>query len=49
MGPALIDTARTGKALSLTSGSQKRDFTYVEDVAEGLLRFEPSALLALVK
>lgn len=36
--PSLLDTARTGKSLRLTSGRQKRDFTYVEDVAEGLLR-----------
>src|SRR5262249_14570083 len=34
----LLETARTGKSLPLTSGVQKRDFTYVEDVAEGLLR-----------
>jgi UDP-glucose 4-epimerase len=36
--PSLLDTARTGIPLKLTSGVQKRDFTYVEDVAEGLLR-----------
>lgn len=36
--PALIDAARTGKPLLLTDGSQKRDFTYIEDAAEGLLR-----------
>ena len=36
--PALMETARTGQALKLTDGRQKRDFTYVEDVAEGLLR-----------
>jgi nucleoside-diphosphate-sugar epimerase len=36
--PSLIEAKRTGKALDLTSGVQRRDFTYVEDVAEGLLR-----------
>ena len=36
--PALIDAARTGHDLPLTAGEQRRDFTYVEDVAEGLLR-----------
>ena len=36
--PSLLETARTGKPLSMTAGTQKRDFTYVEDVAEGLLR-----------
>jgi UDP-glucose 4-epimerase len=36
--PSLIETARTGKPLALTLGRQKRDFTYVEDAAEGLLR-----------
>ena len=41
--PSLIDAARTGKFLSLTAGTQKRDFTYVEDVADGLLRLGLSA------
>lgn len=36
--PALIETAKSGKPLNLTAGEQKRDFTYVEEVAEGLLR-----------
>lgn len=36
--PALIDAGRTGEALPLTGGRQMRDFTYVEDVSEGLLR-----------
>jgi nucleoside-diphosphate-sugar epimerase len=36
--PALLETARTGKSLRLTAGKQERDFIYVEDVAEGLLR-----------
>ena len=34
---SLLEAARTGKSLSMTAGNQKRDFTYVEDVAEGLL------------
>jgi UDP-glucose 4-epimerase len=36
--PALVRTAKTGVRLGLTSGRQRRSFTYVEDVAEGLLR-----------
>lgn len=36
--PSLIETASTGRLLALTDGLQLRDFTYVEDVAEGLLR-----------
>lgn len=36
--PSIIAAARTGSDLPLTSGAQRRDFTYVEDVAEGLLR-----------
>jgi UDP-glucose 4-epimerase len=36
--PSLIESARAGKPLELTSGTQLRDFTYVEDVADGLLR-----------
>jgi nucleoside-diphosphate-sugar epimerase len=36
--PSLVETARTGATLPLTAGIQRRDFTYVEDVAEGLLR-----------
>lgn len=36
--PSLLQAARSGEALPLTSGLQHRDFTYVEDVAEGLLR-----------
>ncbi len=35
--PALIDAANSGKPLQLTEGLQKRDFTYIGDVAEGLL------------
>jgi len=36
--PSLIEAARTGQAIRLTDGRQRRDFTYVADVAEGLLR-----------
>lgn len=36
--PALLDAAREGKTLELTTGIQKRDFTFVMDVADGLLR-----------
>jgi nucleoside-diphosphate-sugar epimerase len=36
--PSLLETARTRRGLQLTSGEQRRDFTYVEDVAHGLLR-----------
>ena len=36
--PSLLELARTGGSLDLTAGTQQRDFTYVEDVAEGLLR-----------
>jgi len=36
--PSLIETARSGKPLSLSAGIQKKDFTYVNDVVEGILR-----------
>jgi nucleoside-diphosphate-sugar epimerase len=36
--PSLIETARTERPLDLTAGQQRRDFTYVDDVADGLLR-----------
>jgi len=36
--PSLLACARTDEPLPLTAGLQQRDFTYVEDVAEGLLR-----------
>lgn len=36
--PSLLQSATENRALELTAGMQKRDFTYVEDVAEGLLR-----------
>jgi nucleoside-diphosphate-sugar epimerase len=44
--PSLMETARTGRPLNLTPGGQKRDFIYVEDVAEGLLRIGGSAAQA---
>lgn len=36
--PSLLEAARNGKTLDLTAGEQRRDFTYLEDVVEGLLR-----------
>ena len=36
--PSLMDAAQQGLSLDLTAGEQRRDFTYVDDVAEGLLR-----------
>ncbi len=36
--PSLLQAATDGEDLPLTAGEQERDFTYVEDVAEGLLR-----------
>ena len=36
--PSIINAWKLRETLDLTSGVQKRDFTYVEDVAEGLLR-----------
>ncbi len=36
--PSLLDAAHTGRTLALTEGRQRRDFTYVGDIAEGLLR-----------
>jgi nucleoside-diphosphate-sugar epimerase len=36
--PSLREAARLGSVLELTDGTQRRDFTYVEDVASGLLR-----------
>ena len=41
--PALLEAAASGRPVDLTSGYQQRDFTYVEDVAEGLLRLGVSA------
>jgi nucleoside-diphosphate-sugar epimerase len=36
--PALREAAARGEAVDLTAGTQRRDFTHVDDVAEGLLR-----------
>ena len=36
--PSLIEAAKTGTEVRLTDGRQKRDFIYVDDIAEGLLR-----------
>lgn len=36
--PSLLDAARSGEKLRLTRGEQLRDFTYLGDIAEGLLR-----------
>jgi nucleoside-diphosphate-sugar epimerase len=36
--PSLLAAAHTGEFLALTRGVQRRDFTFVADVAEGLLR-----------
>lgn len=50
--PTLIEAAATGAAIPLTSGTQRTDFVYVEDVAEGLLRLalvqaEPGVIVNL--
>jgi nucleoside-diphosphate-sugar epimerase len=36
--PSLIKASQSGEQLSLTKGEQLRDFTYVGDVSEGVLR-----------
>lgn len=36
--PSVLAAARSGNPVRLTSGEQRRDFTFVGDVAEGLLR-----------
>ncbi len=36
--PSLIESIAKRESIELTGGLQKRDFTYVEDAAEGLLR-----------
>lgn len=40
--PSLLDAADGGAAVPLSAGMQRRDFAYVEDVAEGLLRLAVS-------
>ena len=44
--PTLMRTARTGIPLALTNGGQRRDFTYIADVTEGLLRLGASGARA---
>lgn len=44
--PSLLQARPNGAKVPLTTGEQRRDFTYVEDVAEGLLRLGLSAALA---
>jgi nucleoside-diphosphate-sugar epimerase len=41
--PSLIEAARTGARVPLSAGLQRRDFTFVQDVADGLLRLGVSA------
>jgi nucleoside-diphosphate-sugar epimerase len=36
--PSLMSIVKTGESIKLTAGLHKRDFNYIEDVAEGLLR-----------
>lgn len=36
--PSLLEAMKTGDELQLTDGMHERDFVYVEDVADGLLR-----------
>ncbi|MBS1788251.1 MAG: NAD(P)-dependent oxidoreductase [Acidobacteria bacterium] len=50
--PSLLKAANDGQVLPLTAGTQQRDFTYVEDVADGLLRLaatqaQPGAVVNL--
>jgi len=42
--PSLLSAARAGGPIELTDGRQMRDFTYVADVADGLLRLGVSRL-----
>ena len=41
--PSLRQAALSGSSVALSSGVQRRDFAYVEDVAEGMLRLGLSA------
>ena len=36
--PSLLEATRTAAVVPLSEGQQRRDFTYIEDVADGLLR-----------
>ncbi|MEO7964983.1 MAG: GDP-mannose 4,6-dehydratase, partial [Gemmatimonadaceae bacterium] len=40
--PSILDAARSLEPLPLSDGQQRRDFTYVEEVVEGLLRLAVS-------
>lgn len=40
--PSLLEAARAGNELPMTAGLQLRDFTFVDDVVEGLLRLASS-------
>ncbi len=40
--PTLLAAAESGADVPLSAGTQRRDFTYVEEVAEGLLRLSVS-------
>lgn len=40
--PTLLAAAESGVPVALSAGTQRRDFAYVEDVAEGLLRLAVS-------
>lgn len=41
--PSILAAAKSGQDVPLTAGEQLRDFTYVEDVAEGLVRLGAAA------
>jgi UDP-glucose 4-epimerase len=41
--PSILATAESGGTLGLTAGQQQRDFTYVAEAAEGLLRLGASS------
>ncbi len=50
--PMLLEARRTGTLGPLSQGTQRKDFTYVEDVADGLLRLgqattEPGSIVNL--
>lgn len=48
--PSIMEAARSGRPVLLTGGQQQRDFTYVEDCVEGLIRLAlaPAAAGAIV-